>query len=865
MDSSNVRLFRHFILRHLAGQRLRAAATVFGVAVGVAVVVAIRMANASSVEGFEDALEAVSGRASLEIVGRGAGLDEKLLEDLGWLRAFGSVAPVIAGDVVVRSSLDDDLESLRILGIDILKERPFRDYDVEELRAGDSEPGVREWLALLVEPDAIVLTRRFADRHDLKTGDAFEVVAGDRVHRLRIRGLLEAAGAAQALGGSIAIMDIASAQALLGQPGRIDRLEVRLAEGASVDEAERAVSARLPSSLSVQRPERRGRQVEKMLAAFQFNLGALSHIALIVGLFLVYNTIAISVIARREEIGMLRALGVSRIQVLSLFLGEAAALAALGGAAGLALGPLLARGAVALTGRTVTALYVGGTPATPHLEWEQAAVALAVAMPLALLAAAIPSLEASRVPPTAVIRRSDRVPARYRLQARQFILPVVSLISAWMLSRLGPVNGLPVFGFLAAVAIVIGTAALVPPALVLMLGLCRRPVAAALGIEGRLARASLASAVPRISISVAALAVSLSMMVAVAVMVGSFRETVIYWVNQTLKADLYVAPARTSRTSQATVSPELEALVRAQPGVAAIDAFRAFDMQYNDRVVVVGSGDFRTLLDHGTLLFKTPSDGRRAMADAIGHDAVVVSESFAVHEGLTAGDAVVLPTRGGPVRFEIKAVYYDYSNDRGVLVMDRATLTRYFGEIRPTSLSVYLGGGTDPERVRDALAGTLGGRHLAFIHTNGTLRRQVLRVFDRTFAITYALEAIAVFVAILGVAGTMLTLVIERSREIGMLRLVGASRRQVRRMVLVEAALVGLAGQAVGVLCGLLLSLVLIYVINVQSFGWSIQFHLPFMFLLQSSLVVLATTALAGLWPARYVMRLDPARQVVEI
>jgi putative ABC transport system permease protein len=562
---------------------------------------------------------------------------------------------------------------------------------------------------------------------------------------------------------------------------------------------------------------------------------------------------------------MLRALGVHRRHILVLFLGEAAALGVVGCAGGLALGPVLARAALALTGRTVSALYIGGSPAAPRLEWEQAALAIGVALPLALLAAAIPSIEASRVPPSAVIRGSDVTATRYRLRARQFALPCLSLVAAWLLSTLSPVNGLPVFGFLAAIAIVVGAAALVPPALVVLMALCRRPLAAVFKVEGHLARASVASAVSRISISVAALAVSLSMMIAVAVMVGSFRETVVYWVNQTLKADLYIAPARTSRASHAAISAEAEALVRGQPDVAAIDAFRAFDVEYNGRLVLLGSGDFSTLLRHSTLLFKAPDDGRRAMAEAIGQNAVVVSESFAIHEGLGAGDSIILATSYGPATFTVNAVYYDYSNDRGVVVMDRPTMERHFGEIRPASLSVYLRAGADPDRVRETIAAALGTHdHQVFIHTNGALRRQVLRVFDRTFAITYALEAIAIFVAILGVAGTMLTLVLERSREFGMLRLVGASRGQLRRMVLIEAALVGLVGQTVGILCGLLLSLVLIYVINVQSFGWSIQFHLPTTFLLQSSLLVLIATALAGLWPARYVTRLDPARQVAE-
>ena len=858
-----MRLFRHFVIRHLVTQRLRAAATVFGIAIGVAVIVAIRMANASSVRGFEDALDAISGTASLEIESPGVGIDETRLFELGWLREFGAVAPIIEGDAVFRWT-EEGFETLTVLGIDILRDRPFRDYRVEEFERRSRAPRNEDWLALLTDPDAIVLTRQFAERHGLKVGEGIELVVGDRVLRLRVRGLLRGEGPAQALGGNIAVMDIAAAQAMFARSGRIDRLEIRLHDAGSIDRAEGVIASRLPVGLSVQRPERRGRHVETMLAAFQFNLNALSHIALLVGLFLVYNTVAISVIARRSEIGMLRALGVGRRHILGLFLGEAAALATVGCAAGLALGPVLARAAVALTSRTVRVLYVGGASATPVLEWQQAAVAVAVALPLSLLAAIVPAIEASRVPPTAVIRGSDLVEARYRLRPRQLLLPLASLASAWMLSQLSPVGGLPVFGFAAALAIVIGAASLVPAALVALTSLGRAPLARVFRIEGRLARASVEGGISRISISVAALAVSLSMMVAVAVMVGSFRETVNYWVGQTLKADLYVAPSRGSRTSRVTISPEIEETIRHHPAVAAIDGFASFDIEYGGRLVMLGAGHFDTLLEHATLLFKTPADGRRALADAIGRDAVVVSESFAVREKITAGNSITLATERGPVSFDVKAVYYDYSDDRGVIVMDHATLARHFGAIRPTSLSVYLVPDADPVAVRDALIASLGPDRRVFVRTNASLRRQVLRIFDRTFAITYALEAIAIFVAILGVAGTMLTLVLERRREFGMLRLVGASRSQLRRMVLIEAGFIGLVGQTVGMACGLLLSMVLIYVINVQSFGWSIQFHLPTAFLLQSSALVLLATALSGLWPARLATTLDPARQVAE-
>ena len=312
------------------------------------------------------------------------------------------------------------------------------------------------------------------------------------------------------------------------------------------------------------------------------------------------------------------------------------------------------------------------------------------------------------------------------------------------------------------------------------------------------------------------------MLTAIAIMIGSFRETVTYWVGQTLQADLFVATVdRAPVGPQVTISAAAERRVAAHPGVAALDSFRSVDLPYgpDGDLIILGAGGFEVLLAHGALLFKTPADGRAAMRRAVGADAVLVSESFAIKYGVAVADRIALDTPQGARLFEVAAVYYDYSSDRGIVVMDRTTFARHYGAQRPTGLTVYLEPDADPEAVREELLAAVGPDHRLFIRTNAALRAEVLRIFDATFAITYALEAIAIFVAIMGVATTLLTLVLERRRELTMLRLAGASRGQIRRMVVIEAAMLGILSQGVGLAFGVVLSLILIYVINVQSFG----------------------------------------------
>ena len=342
------------------------------------------------------------------------------------------------------------------------------------------------------------------------------------------------------------------------------------------------------------------------------------------------------------------------------------------------------------------------------------------------------------------------------------------------------------------------------------------------------------------------------MMVAIAVMIGSFRDTVVYWVGQTLQADLFIGPGiRPTIGSGQTVSPEVIAAVAKHPDVVGVDQFRNVDLIYDGNLTVLGAGTFDVVLTYGSLLFKSPDDARTQLRNAIGRDAVIVSEAFSNRYHKKDGDTLSLATPNGPRDFEIAAVYYDYSSDRGVVVMDRGTFRQHYGDLPPTGVSAYLTKGADPEKVRSEILETLDEGHRAFIYSNQTLRNEILRVFDSTFAITYSLEVIAIIVAMLGVAGTLLTLVLERRRDLSLLRLTGADRAQVQRMVIIEAALIGAVSQGIGLAVGFAISLVLIYVINVQSFGWTIQFHLPVAFLVQASIVVVIATSIAGIYPAR--------------
>jgi len=855
-----VNLFRWFIVRHLRRELLRTIVTVSGVAIGIAVVLAIRLSNASSVRGFEAALESISGQVSLEVFSPGTGVQEDRLSDLQWLSEFGAVSPIIDGDVMVRAAEGNDTaELVRVLGVDILRDRPFRDYRLVDQGSSpfESPPRVttQTFLTLLTASDSIVVTRAFAGRHGLDVGSDVEMLVGDRRVPLVVRGLLGQDGPGQMSSGNFALMDIAAAQLALNRFGAIDRIDIQLDSDWVIDEAEAAISARLPAGLSVQRPERRSAQVETMLAAFHFNLSALSYIALLVGLFLVYNAVTVSVITRRAEIGMLRAIGTSRGRILSLFLGEALIMVFVGCTLGVPFGQVLARLAVNLTASTVNTFWVAAAATVPELSLTDVGWSLLIGVPLALAGALAPAYEAAKLTPLAAVRGEPDLSIRQRVSRWYVIAPLTLFVVAGVLSRQPPVSGLPIFGLGAALAVVFGAALLVPVVLSQLQQL-QRWMPWMQGVEIVIARANLGASIRRLSISVAALVVSLAMMVAIAIMIGSFRETVVYWVEQTLQADLFISGARQSPVgSRDEISRDLEQVVVNFPEVVAVDGFRAVNVSYGESTIIVGSGRFNVLLEHGNLLFKAPRNGREAMAAAIGESAVVVSESFSLRYGVQVGDQISLPTPNGSKLVSVAAVYFDYSSDRGLVVMDEPLFDRYYDDRRPSGLTVYLRDGSDAVSVREGLLSSLAQDSPVFINTNASLRQGVLEVFDSTFAITYALEVIAIFVSMFGVATTLLTLTLERRREIVMLRLAGAERSQLRWMIMAEAGLLGGVSLGLGLIVGMVLSLILIFVINVQSFGWTIQFHFPVLFLVQSSLFILMATAVSGLYPARLAAR----------
>jgi putative ABC transport system permease protein len=383
------------------------------------------------------------------------------------------------------------------------------------------------------------------------------------------------------------------------------------------------------------------------------------------------------------------------------------------------------------------------------------------------------------------------------------------------------------------------------------------------GAEGLIAGRSLVASLARTSIVVTALATAISMMISVGVMVGSFRETVQVWLDSQLRADIFLrAQGPATAGIYPPIAAEVPGIIRQTPGITEIDTFHAFEIRYQGTRATFGAGNMDIVRRRRSLRFLSGSSND-ILASLPNQNRAIVTEPFADKHHVKPGDVLQIPLGAMTVPLTVAGIYYDYSSDRGLILADRSTLLKYLPNQPVTNIAVYTKPGIDNTMVRRNLESRLSDFPL-MIAPNEILRRGAVEVFDRTFAVTYALEAVAIVVAMLGAANSLLALVLDRRREIGLIRYLGAAAGQVRRMILMEAGLIGLLAGSLGLALGMALSLVLIYVVNKQSFGWTIQFHPPVLLLAGALLLVWAVTVLAGVYPARFAARLQPVEVIHE-
>jgi putative ABC transport system permease protein len=846
------KLFYRLMMRPLLREPVRLGLMVLAVGLGVAVVLAIELAGTAAAGSFHASMESLAGDNDLEVVASG-GVPEAVVATLATQPYSLRISPRME-DFAVDTQTH---ETLPLIGLDLIAEgsRYASQDDAGRTDSANNET-MEESVRNLGDPESVWVSASLKKN----AGQRISLLINDRVSDCVVRGVLPNVSGSE----NIILMDIAGAQRALNRFGRVDRILIKLPANGNLEEWQKKLSGILPPGVEV-RPQGAGTEENrKMLAAFRWNLRLLSYIALVVGAFLIYNTISVSVVRRRSEIGIVRALGADRRDVLAAFLGEAACLGVAGALVGLPLGRIMAGGAVKLMAATVESLYVSSRPGAIALTPDSIALALLVGVGVAVVSALSPAREAMQVSPVDAMARGRREFLARAHKGRDLAIAAALAALAGLAARMPAFAGKPLFGYLATI-LLIAAAAYAMPALVNFISRIAAGMLGKLfGVEAMLASRSLAASLRRTSVLVGALATAVAMMVSVGIMVGSFRQTVVTWMDNQLPADLYLRPAGDAAADRhPTISLELVEQIAALPGVAAVQRLRAYEINYDGMPATLASVDLRAARAEKKSDFFSGRSTSVVLDQLRGKNNIIVSEPFTYKHKVKTGDTIALSLGDARANFAIVDVYYDYASERGYILMDRDVLLKYLPDETPTNLAVFVAPGTKPAEVRKEIQEAAAG-HRILVFSDRELRTEAVRIFDRTFAITYALEAVAVIVAVMGIAGALMALVIDRRRELGMLRFLGASSGQIRRMILVEAGLLGLLANLAGFVLGYFLSLILVFVINKQSFGWTIRFHWPLALLLGALSVVYAATVVSGLYPARVAVRLNPLEVIHE-
>ncbi|HEX2980630.1 MAG TPA: FtsX-like permease family protein [Anaerolineaceae bacterium] len=838
--------------RFVLHRRWQSVLMVLGIALGVAVMVAIDLANASANRAFELSTETITGKATHQITGGPDRLDERIYTDLRLSGRVDLAAPVVA-EYFSSPQLGD--RPMQLLGIDPFSDAPFRAY------LGDqSAVQVDPLVAFLTQPGGVLISRSLAERYGLSTGAQLTLEIGGRERSAFVAGLLDPQDSLsrRAMEG-ILLADIATAQELTDRVGRLDWIDLILPAGDA--SAVAALQAALPEGVRVETVAARTGSVEQMTRAFRLNLSALSMLALVVGLFLIYNTMTFSVVQRRPLFGTLRCLGVTRREIFALVASEALIVGVLGALAGIALGVLMGQGTVRAVTQTINDLYFTTTVRAEGVPLVSLIKGGVLGLLATVATAVPPAWEAASVPPRAALSRSG-----LEIKVRRAVLWTAAgglgMIAAGLVLFVLPTAGL-FAGFGGTFAVTVGFAMLAAITMAILMTLAVPVMGRLFGFLGRMAPRNLVNALSRTSVAVAALMVAVAVTIGVSLMIDSFRHTVTLWMEQTLQGDVYISvPSINQTTSVVPVDPQVVEQTRDWPGVVRADLLRSITVDSPHGPLRLSASNNPDIANER--LFVSDAGTSDQIWANLQKGGILVTEPLANRLGLRVGSPLTLYTPDGARDFPVAGIYYDYSSSEGLLMMAMDVYRSIWKDEQVTAIGLRLEDGADPDAVTADLQDRLSTDQRLNIRPNKALRADILVVFDRTFAITSALRILATTVAFIGVLSALLLLQLEKQREIGILRALGLTGRQLWRLVMLETGLMGLVAGVLAMPTGYALALILIYVINKRSFGWTLQLDVNPAAFLQALAIALIAALLAGIYPAYKLGRMAAAEAIRE-
>ncbi len=813
----------------------RVVVALLAIALGIALGFGIHLVNTAAFSEFSAAARSLSGNADLQLRARSASFDEDLYPQVAALPGVAIASPVLELDV----PLPGQKSALKLIGIDGFQAAGIAPDLLGVAADGDALAGLRA--------DSVFLSPAAMGWLKKQAGDALVVQSGTRLVTLRVAGTLLRARAGQRL----AVMDIAAAQWQFDHLGQLSRIDLRLAEGVSREAMRRDLAQRFGELIAVVEDQDQDQRTATLSRAYRVNLSVLAMVALFTGAFLVFSTQALSVLRRRPQFALLRTLGMTRRQLLLQVLAEGTLLGALGSALGIGLGYVLASAVLALFGGDLGGGYFAGVKPAVQFSLPAALAYFVAGCGVALLGSLSPALEAARARPAAALKAGSEEVALAPLSSPW--PAAVAIMLAAVLALLPPMFGLPVFGYLAIVLLLVGSIALMPRMAALAFGWLARRAA---GVMSSLALARLANAPNQAAIALGGVLASFALMVAMGIMVSSFRVSVDDWLRQLLSADFYVRVNQGGESAR--LKPPEQQAIAGLPAVARAERTRWLSLALDPARPNV-------MLIARSINANDPQDVLPLVGAALTGVArpIWISEAMVDLYGWQLGQVVSLPLAGSRQAFTVAGVWRDYSRQTGAIQLRLSDYQALTGDRDVNDVSLWLKREVNARQLREQLQQLPFAAALEIVEP-GEIRALSLSIFDRSFAITYLLEAVAIVIGLFGIAATFSAQALSRAKEFGMLRHLGISRRQVLAMLGGEGLL--LAGLAIvaGFVVGWLISLVLVHVVNPQSFHWTMQMHMPWLLLAVVATALLLSASVTALVSGRIAVAGSTIRAVRE-
>ena len=836
-------------IRQWGLHKLRLALTLSGIALGVAVFFAVRTANTTLVGSLATTVEKLAGQATLQVSAGEASFPQDVLKSVRSTPGVKLAEPVI--ERVVQSALPDS-SSILVLGMDTGSSLKLYEGEFDQAGLEISNP-----LAFTERPDSIAVSRPFADRYGLKEGDHLPLYTQKGRQDFTVRGFFRTSGASVVFGGNLALMDIYAAQAAFDRVDRIDRIDIMTEPGTSVDAVEQNLRTRLPAGLEVARPDRRGQNLEKAVSAMRLGLFIMSLLALMVGVFIIFNSLSVSVNQRWKEIGVLRAIGVESSHVQQMFLIEAALMGLVGSAAGVGIGFVMALGATRIMSTVVHSMYgLASTADRPAFHWDYAITAFAIGAFASLLATWLPARTASRLDPVMALRNIELQRREGVLGWSRFALGILFIVVGLALTFFSPPGVGLMIHFTYSIMVQFGMVLLLPKLVVWGSRLLRPLIGRLFGAVGMIAIDAAVRMPRRTSATVGALMLGLSFVFSVGAFITSHKAALNRMLDRCVNADLMIATSEQLRSRTYHFSEEQERRVASLPGVRDIDGLRVTGAAYGaDDLIVIGRNmnlwfnNSPGLLDEG--------DEQKAREVSSRGEGFVISQNQAVRSGVGLGDQLRLETPTGPLVRPVVGILEFYFVEKGTVFMDRELYKKYWGDNSVDLILLNLDPGIDRSSFKAEISRAMKGEQRAFIYTSEEYKQWSARLTDQFFTLTYLEMLIAIFVAAMGLINMLVISVSERQRELGILRALGGLRSQVRKIVLLEAASISLVGFATGVVAGLFNAYFLVRTAARIIAGFNLRFQFPLNVVLATLPVVLLVALAAAWWTAQRALRLS--------